>query len=309
MRPVFADPKTDVVFKRLFGTEPHKPLLIALLNALLELDEAHRIVDVRFLSLEQRLPLAEMKLSIVDVRCIDATGTHYVVEMQVFNVEGFESRVFYNVAKAFVSQLRVGEDYPKLNDVVGVTICDFILFPNERDRPSVPMLSRFRMQEQHVGTLALSQVQFVFLELPKYVGGENPSATVDRWALFFREAENLQVVPAALSEGPFAEAMQAARVSGFTEAEWEAYERAKVAEQDARGVVSFAEHEGHRRGREEGLRDGRKDGLREGLRKAIDDLCEVLDVPLDDARRRSLEALQLEELELLRDRLKRERHW
>ena len=167
------------------------------------------------------------------------------------------------------------------------------------------MLSRFRMQEQHVGRLALSQVQFVFLELPKYVGGENPLGTVDRWALFFREAENLQVVPAALSEGPFAEAMQAARVSGFTEAEWEAYERAKVAEQDARGVVSFAEHEGHRRGREE----GRKEGLREGLREAIADLCEVLDVPLDDARRRSLEALGLEELELVRDRLKRERHW
>ncbi|HYO57350.1 PD-(D/E)XK nuclease family transposase [Archangium sp.] len=52
MRPLFADPKTDFVFKKLFGTEEHKPLLMALLNGLLELDEAHRVVEVELLSPE-----------------------------------------------------------------------------------------------------------------------------------------------------------------------------------------------------------------------------------------------------------------
>ena len=46
MRPVFADPKTDLVFKRIFGGEAHKNLLIELLNALLQLDGAHRIADL-----------------------------------------------------------------------------------------------------------------------------------------------------------------------------------------------------------------------------------------------------------------------
>ena len=50
MRPVFADPKTDVIFKKIFGEQAHKHLLIALLNALLELDEAHQILDVTYLS-------------------------------------------------------------------------------------------------------------------------------------------------------------------------------------------------------------------------------------------------------------------
>jgi len=57
MRPVFADPKTDFVFKRIFGAEAHKDLLIALLNNLLELDEAHKIVDLKYLTPEPRVPV------------------------------------------------------------------------------------------------------------------------------------------------------------------------------------------------------------------------------------------------------------
>ncbi len=65
---------------------------------------------------------------------------------------------------------------PKLKDVVGVTICDFCLWdePGEDDEAAVPMLSRWRMQEQHSSRPGLPQVQYVFLELPKYQGGEHP---------------------------------------------------------------------------------------------------------------------------------------
>ncbi|MCK6591608.1 MAG: Rpn family recombination-promoting nuclease/putative transposase, partial [Polyangiaceae bacterium] len=108
MRPDFADPKTDFVFHRLFGTEEHKELLLALLNALLELDPAHRIVEVELLSPEQRPSVNELKFSIVDVKCDDAQGIRCVVEMQVLNVEGFENRVMYNAAKAYATQLSAG---------------------------------------------------------------------------------------------------------------------------------------------------------------------------------------------------------
>ena len=86
MRPVFADPKTDFVFKRIFGAEVHKRLLIELLNALLELDDEHEIVDLKYLTPEQHIPVEELKLSLVDVKCFDQSGRHYVVEMQVLNV-------------------------------------------------------------------------------------------------------------------------------------------------------------------------------------------------------------------------------
>src|SRR4051812_34075546 len=96
MKPVFADPKTDVIFKKVFGQKAHKNLLIELLNSLLELDASHQILDVEYLTPEQLPQRQDLKLSILDVKCIDARGTHYVVEMQVIEVEGFQKRVVYN---------------------------------------------------------------------------------------------------------------------------------------------------------------------------------------------------------------------
>jgi predicted transposase/invertase (TIGR01784 family) len=250
MHPVFADPKTDIVFKRIFGAEARKPLLIALLNDLLELEGERRILDVQHLPGEQHVDVAELKLSIVDVKCTDASGRRFVVEMQVLKVEGFEKRVVYNASKACVMQLRSAEEYPTLCDVVGVTICNFKLWPekDEEGRFKVPMLSRWRMQEQHGGEKGMPQIQYAFLELPKYVAGTSPQTLVDEWAYFFREAKNLDVVPPALSEGPVRDALEVARTATFEPEEWEAYERAKMAEQDARGALSVAHQEGEATG-------------------------------------------------------------
>ncbi len=219
MHAVFADPKTDFVFKRIFGSEARKPLLIALLNHLLELDGDHRILDVQHLTGEQHVDVAELKLSIVDVKCTDATGRRFVVEMQVLKVEGFEKRVVYNASKAYVMQLRNAEEYPTLCDVFGVTLCNFNLWPDKdaQGRFKVPMLSRWRMQEQHSGERGMPQVQYTFLELPKYEAGEAPGTLIEKWAYFFREAKNLNVVPPSLSEGPFRGALVVARQEGLLE--------------------------------------------------------------------------------------------
>src|SRR4051812_17825179 len=76
---------------------------------------------------------------------------------------------------------------------------------------------------------------------------------IDKWAYFFREAKNLNVVPPALSEGPFREALDVARTASFSPAEWEAYDRAKMAEQDARGALSVAHQEGKTIGKAEAI--------------------------------------------------------
>jgi predicted transposase/invertase (TIGR01784 family) len=299
MRTVFADPKTDFVFKRIFGSEAHKPLLVALLEALLEVNPAHRIVDLEFLTPEQHLPIEEFKLSIVDVKCRDASGRYFVVEMQVLNVEGFEKRVVYNSAKAYVGQLRSGESYPTLADVIGVTICDFEVWPDPpvAEMSPVPMLSRWRMQEQHGGALGLSQIQHVFLELPKYRAGDTPVSVIDRWTYFFREAENFQLIPPPLAEGPFREALEVARIAGFDPYELELYDRGKIAEQDARGALSLSR------------REGREEGLAEGLRTAIRTACHFLDIALGPQEESRLSGASVAELESLRDSLVQHRRW
>jgi len=268
MRPLFADPKTDFAFYRIFGSEEHKDVLMGLLNHLLELDEAHQIADVQWLTPEQRPKVKDIKNSIVDVKCKDVQGTTYVVEMQVLNVEGFEKRVIYNAAKAFVNQLGVGRDYPALNDVIGVTICDFELWP-EKETKGVPMLSRWRMQEQHGGVAGLGQIQLVFLELPKYKAGDEPQSMIDKWAYFFRDAENLTMVPDALSEQPFRNALEAALAAGFTVEEWDEYIRSGMAIQDERGAITLAE--------KQATRQAKLDQQRVALRRVLARRALVLD--------------------------------
>ena len=299
-RPTFADPKTDFAFKRIFGSEEHKDVLIAFLNHILELDEPHRIVAVDLLPPEQRPPVAELKLSIVDVKCTDNRGVKYVVEMQVLQVEGFEKRVVYNVAKAYVNQIARGALYPDLDDVVGITICDFDLWPDTPDR-KIPMLSRWQMTEQRTGSKELGQIRLVFLELPKYDASRPPQTLVDKWAYFFREADNLTVVPDVLAEHPFIDALDAARTAGFTTAEWDAYILAGIAIQNERGALSVAE----KRGREEGIKAGRE----QGLRTAVEVLCGVLDIDLTGERERRVASANAAELTALLTHLRANKTW
>jgi len=177
------------------------------------------------------------------------------------------------VAKAYTNQLDAGQVYPDLNDVIGISICDFELWPRKTGS-RVPMLSRWRMQEQHSGTRGLSQLQLVFLELPKYDdGAREPRTLVEKWAYFFREAENLTTIPEALSHPPVRQALEAARTASFTTAEWDAYIAAGMAIQNERGALSLA----HRQGAEEGLRLG------------IEALCDALGIELTSGRQRELQ--------------------
>ena len=321
-RPTFADPKTDFIFKRIFGSEPHKHLLIKLLNVLLELEEGRRIQDLSYLSTEEKIPLDEMKLSIVDVRCIDEQKTQYVVEMQLFNVAGFEERVIYNASKAFTQQLKTAEDYHKLKGVVGVTICDFCLWPDAPEPGAftlpiggstgdrtVPMLSRWKMHEQHTGIPGLAQVQYVFLELPKYTAGSHPTELVDKWALFFRDAENLDVIPKELDEEPFREAFEIARIAELSEAEYDFYEQQKMKEQDGRGMLVKAREEGHAKGHAEGHAKGHAEGEADGRRTSIREFCEATGIGWDDERQRHVDSLPLEGLQALWKSLLRDQRW
>ncbi len=327
-RPVFADPKTDFTFHRIFGTEEHKNALIGFLNDILELDEAHRITEVTFLDPTQRPKVEELKMSIVDVKCKYAQGTFYVVEMQVLNVEAFEKRVVYNVAKAYTNQLGKGDGYPVLNDIIGITICDFTLWP-DTDEYQIPMLSRWRMQEQSTGAKGLGSLQFVFLELPKYTQGPNARTLIEKWAYFFRQADSLEIVPEVLNHPPLLEALDAARVAKFTREEWDAYIHAGMLIQNERGMLSLAEKQGHKKGLDEGHRkgldeghrkgldeghkkgldEGRKKGLQDGLRQTIRDLCDVLGIACTPERITELEQLEADGLSDLRDRIKTTKTW
>ena len=153
------------------------------------------------------------------------------------------------------------------------------------------------MQEQKSGTQGLSQLQLVFLELPKYDGAREPRTLVEKWAYFFREAESLTAIPDALAHPPLREALEAARTARFTISEWDAYIAAGMAIQNERGALSLAHQE------------GREQGLEQGLRLGIEALCDAFGIVLSAERKRDLQTLDAAALEALLAKLRAERRW
>src|SRR5271170_3706178 len=102
----FLDPKNDVAFKKIFGTEKNKDILIHFLNDMITFKERIPIVEVTFLKPIQDPIAASKKTSVVDIYCTDEKGHTYIVEMQVATEKGFEKRAQYYASKAYISQMQ-----------------------------------------------------------------------------------------------------------------------------------------------------------------------------------------------------------
>src|SRR5712692_1393257 len=103
------DPKVDIVFKRLFGTEANADLLIDLLNGVLAFPPEHAVTDVEILNPFNEKEALDDKLSILDVKARDATGRQFNVEMQVLPYGAYPKRIVYYLAKLHQQQMREGE--------------------------------------------------------------------------------------------------------------------------------------------------------------------------------------------------------
>jgi len=251
----FADLKNDFVFRRIFATRP--TILRGLLNDLLDRQGERAIEAIEYLPSEQLPLVAGAKLSILDVRCRERSGTTFVVEMQLLHIAGFLNRVVYNACKAYVEQLRAGEPYTKLTDVVAISICDFALWPDaEQDAAKlarVPMLSRWNMTERDSGNHGLLHVQYAFLELAK-LPERRPETGAEMWAWLFVHAPELTQVPPDLPPGPQREAMELANEASFTQLELDAYRKVMDEIQQAREYGTAQRAEGKAEGEAEAAR-------------------------------------------------------
>lgn len=293
----YADLKIDYVFRRVFGQHPD--VLMGLLNDLLERTGPSEITSLEYLPPDQVPEVEGMKWPIVDVKCREASGTTFVVEMQVLYRTGFLNRIVYNACRAFTARLKRGEGYETLTPVVAVTVCDFELWPDaEHDatgRARVPLVSHWRMAEKHGGAVGIPQIEYVFCELTK-LGDRAPRTPGEQWAAVFRdahrwttaEAKRLELSPAQMT------ALALSNEATFTEDEVDAYRRAReeyeqlrVAFEDvARKNRAMGHAEGHAEGLAEGLRDGELRAKRATLRA----LCTALGVALTSADEARIDA-------------------
>ncbi len=236
----FADPRTDFAFTLIFGNEKAKDVLISFLNAVLGLEGVHAISEVAILNPYQAPKISTLKRSFLDVKCRDNRGVEFVVEMQVQYAEGFEKRIQYNACKAYVGQIPIGIDYPKLNQVIAITIVDFVMF-----REFEHYLSCHEFRETITNNCYLGEIRHYFIELPKFTKAEAElETTIEKWCYFIKYAGRLEMIPEKLNQGPFRKAFEIASRANMTKEEWEKYDAAAVKMQDERGIAIAAEKKG-----------------------------------------------------------------
>ena len=114
----FLDVKTDYAFKKVFGAEENKDILIKFLNSVIIFNDNAKIKDLTIIDPYTIPMLKGMKDSFVDVKATLDNNTKVIIEMQVLNHKGFEKRVLYNAAKNYSVQLDKGEDYHLLNTLL-----------------------------------------------------------------------------------------------------------------------------------------------------------------------------------------------
>ena len=185
----FLDPKNDVAFKKVFGSEKHKDILIHFINDILELQGNNQIEDVEYLSPIQDPEIASKKQSIVDVLCKDKNGIQIIVEMQVAPTKGFQKRAQYYAAKAYSRQLNSGQEedgiYQNLKEVIFIAIADCIIFPDKSEYKSDHVILDKNNYDHD-----LQDFSFTFIELPKFKKDkiEELSNIVEKWCFFFKNA-------------------------------------------------------------------------------------------------------------------------
>lgn len=232
----FVDVKNDVAFKKIFGNEKKKIILISFLNAVLDLKENKRINDVTLVNPYQLPRIIEEKSTIIDVKATDNNGSTFIIEMQVAEPRGLAKRVLYYTSKDYAAQINVGIDYPQLRPVYFIGILNFNYFPNKH------YFSKHLIIEEETGQCILEDLQFRFIELTKFKKNiDELNTIIDKWTFFIKNAKNLDVIPTDIEDEGLKEAYNQAAEFNWTKEEHDAYIYAGMREQDAIGIITAAE--------------------------------------------------------------------
>ncbi len=238
---IFINPKTDFAFKKIFGSEQSKDILISFLNALLY-DAQPVIQDLQIINPYLAPKIRGIKDTYLDVKAKISGDKTVIIEMQVLNVEGFEKRILYNAAKAYSIQLDVGERYNLLEPVIALTITDFEMFPNV-DKT----ISRFVLKEKDLLIDYLSyDIELVFVELPKFTKELNELETLtDKWIYFLKTARSLETVPETMREVPeIQKAFDMANQANMNREELDDLSHREIYIQDQRNAIIKATKQG-----------------------------------------------------------------
>ncbi|MEI6580128.1 MAG: Rpn family recombination-promoting nuclease/putative transposase [Eubacteriales bacterium] len=231
----FVDIRNDIAFRKIFGNENRKEILISFLNAVLKLEKGRKIKSIEILDPYQFPRIKGQKASIIDVRAKDENHSSYIVEMQVTEKKGLDKRIQFYSAKGYSNQIEKGDDYVKLRPLIFIGILDFKYLKTRN------YLSRHLIMDCETLEQKLSDFEFNFIELPKFTKTvEELDNLIDKWIFFIKNAPDLKVIPDNTTDKGLKQAYIDADRHNWTKEELEEYDYAGMREQDELGQTQFA---------------------------------------------------------------------
>ena len=262
----YINPFTDFGFKKLFGSEPNKDLLIDFLNELLP--EKHRLRELSYGQPEQPGNNPADRKAIFDLYCIGQNGERFIVEMQKAKQNYFKDRSVFYASFPIQEQAPRGEWNFKLAAVYLIGILGFV-FSEDADEQCVRHEIQLRDQRCKV---FYDKLTYIYLEMPNFRKTESELQTnFDKWLYVLKQLPTLKNRPPALQEKVFQKLFDTAEIAKFSPKDKQQYEQSLKYYRDLKNVIdsSFDEgiQEGMEKGRLEGRLEGREEGIQEGMEK------------------------------------------
>lgn len=255
----YLDPRADLTFKKVFAD--HKDLMISFLNAMLPLPDDGQVTSIEYLPFELIPTMPLKKDTIVDVRCEDQRRRQFIVEMQMIWTADFFKRVLFNSSKAYVKQLRSGEDYSDLQPVYSLNLINEA-FLHDTDE----WYHDYGLMEFKYPGHVIEDMHVIFIELPKF----KPHSFTEKkmtalWLRFLTEIdEDTRIAPKELMENPETrKALDIVEESAYSDAQMAGYDHFWDMVSVERTLHSSVRRE-REKGKAEGLAEGMKQGLAQG---------------------------------------------
>ena len=257
----YVNPYTDFGFKKLFGTELNKDLLISLLNALFH--GKPEITDLSYMNTEHLGEGIVDRKAVFDVYCQLTDGSRIIVEMQKAEQQYFKDRSIYYSTYPIREQGHKGEWNYHLKNVYTVGILNFT-FP-DGEYPDDSMIHEIKLKDVADNHVFYDKLTFVYLEMPKFNKKEEELETMfDKWMFALSNLARLLERPKALQERIFTRLFEQAEIAHFTPVEREQYVASKKEYWDYYSTMETSFNKGLAEGMEKGMEKGKAEGLAEG---------------------------------------------
>jgi hypothetical protein len=251
---------TDFGFKRLFGSEPNKALLIDFLNVILP--PQHTVADISYKNNENVGNTTMDRKAIFDIYCESKTGEKFIVEIQKAKQNYFKDRSVYYSTFPIQEQAEKGDWNYKLSSVYTIGILDFIF---EEHKQAQEFLHTVELKNQNCEVF-YEKLKFIYVELPKFKKKiEELETHFEKWLYLFKHLSELENPPEKLQEGVFKQLFEIAEIAKFTPEEQRAYENSLKYYRDLHNVIETSKLEA----RQEGITIGREEGITIGQRSLL----------------------------------------